>query len=371
MKILVTGFEPFGSDTENASEVAVRLLAAGWAGRSDLVVEILPVTFAGAPEALRDAVSRHRPDAVLAVGEAGGRGAVTPERFGRNRIDARIPDNDGAQPRDQVIDDGAPLRPATLDVDELVRRIRAVRVPAEVSEDAGAFVCNRLAVDVAALGVPAAFVHVPAVRSAGRAGVGDETDAATTAVTNALTFDDLARALTACVEAAASAVRGQGRAETPARTQGDPVRIHPVTVDDHSDWLVLWAGYLTFYAEDLPDRTTAVTFARLTDPDGPLHGAIARAADGTALGLVHWHTHSGTWNLGQVCYLEDLYVAPEGRRQGVGEQLITHVRWWAAGHGCDSLYWQTKADNLTARRLYDRLATEVGYVRYEIPDLHP
>lgn len=145
--------------------------------------------------------------------------------------------------------------------------------------------------------------------------------------------------------------------------------IRPLTADDHADWIVLWNGYLTYYEEDLPEQTTAVTFGRIVDPDCPVQGAIARGDDGTALGLVHWHTHCGTWNVGPVCYLEDLFVAPSGRRQGVGEQLITHVRGWAADHGCDSLYWQTKADNSTARRLYDRLATEVGYVRYEIDAL--
>lgn len=362
MKILVTGFEPFGGEPENASGEAVRQLSRRWSGAAEVVVGLLPVSFAGAPPALHALVEQHRPDAVVAVGEAGGRGSVTPERFGRNRIDARIPDNDGAQPRDLVIDDGPELRPATLDVEELVRRIRTVGVPAEVSQDAGAFVCNVVAVEVAALGLPAAFVHVPAVRTVGRAAVGTETDDGGWSPEQTLSFDDLVRALSSCVDAAIAAVAA-------ARNDDPAMVIREVTADDHTDWLALWNGYLTFYEEDLPERTTAVTFGRIADPDGPIHGAIARADNGTPLGLVHWHTHSGTWNLGLVCYLEDLYVAPEGRRQGVGEQLITHVRGWAAAHGCDSLYWQTKADNVTARRLYDRLATEVGYVRYEITPL--
>lgn len=206
MKILLTGFEPFGSDQENASEIAVGLLAARWDGAADLVVDVLPVSFTGAPRTLRSLVERHRPDAVLAVGEAGGRTAVTPERFGRNRIDARIPDNDGARPRDVQIDDGPPLRPATLDVDELTRRILEVGVAAEVSQDAGAFVCNRVAVELAGLDVPAAFVHVPAVRSWGTAGVGEETDGGAPAVDSHLSFDELALAVRACVDAAISAV---------------------------------------------------------------------------------------------------------------------------------------------------------------------
>ncbi|QCR18275.1 pyroglutamyl-peptidase I [Agrococcus sp. SGAir0287] len=205
MRILVTGFEPFGGDPENASREAVLRLASHAAAGDEVVTGVLPVAFATAPLALRALVDAHAPDAVLAVGEAGGRAVVTPERHGRNRMDARIPDERGDQPRGAAIDDGAPARPATLDVDLLVAAIREAGVPAEASEDAGGFVCNRIAVEVAGLGVPAAFVHVPAVRSSGVAGVGAETDAVGGAAT-ALTIDDLATALAACVRAAASEV---------------------------------------------------------------------------------------------------------------------------------------------------------------------
>lgn len=205
MRILLTGFEPFGGDAENASREAVLRLAERGVPGIELAVGILPVAFASAPPALRALVAEHAPDAVLAIGEAGGRAVVTPERHGRNRIDARIPDELGAQPRDLAIDDGPELRAATLDVDALVAAIRAAGVSAEVSEDAGRFVCNRIAVEVAGLGVPAAFVHVPAVRSIGVAGVGGETDAVA-GIATALTFDELATALGACAASAAAQV---------------------------------------------------------------------------------------------------------------------------------------------------------------------
>lgn len=208
MRILLTAFEPFGGDAENASREAVLRLVERGVDGVELVVGILPVAFASAPPALRALVAAHAPDAVLAVGEAGGRGVVTPERHGRNRIDARIPDELGAQPRDIVIDDGPELRAATLDVDALVAAIRAAGVPAEASEDAGAFVCNRIAVEIAGLGVPAAFVHVPAVRSVGVAGVGGETDA-TAGVATILTVGDLATALEACARSAIAQVVGR------------------------------------------------------------------------------------------------------------------------------------------------------------------
>ncbi|GAA2170728.1 pyroglutamyl-peptidase I [Agrococcus versicolor] len=205
MRVLITGFEPFGGDAENASREAVLRLASEGVDDVELVAGILPVAFATAPPALRALVAQHAPDAVLAVGEAGGRVTVTPERHGRNRMDARIPDERGDRPRDEPVDDGPALRPATLDVDALVAAIRSARVPAEASEDAGGFVCNRIAVEVAGLGVPAAFVHVPAVRSAGVAGVGGETDARGGRATR-LTIDDLAVALAACVRSAVAQV---------------------------------------------------------------------------------------------------------------------------------------------------------------------
>lgn len=207
MRVLVTAFEPFGEDAENASEVAVRLLAQGWRDPAvELLTAVLPVTFAGAPARLAELVRGASPDALLCVGEAGSRVAITPERWGRNWIDARIPDNAGRRPRGVRADAGPSGRAPGLDVSDMVRRMRAAGLPAEASEDAGAFVCNLVAYTAPGLGVPAAFVHVPAVRSAGTATVGGETDGAP-AARSGLGFDDLARALALCVTSAARTAR--------------------------------------------------------------------------------------------------------------------------------------------------------------------
>lgn len=203
MKVLVTGFEPFGGDTENAAAEAVTRLAAQWTGPDDLVTRILPVSFARAPRLLHEAVAAENPDAVICVGEAGGREAITPERQGWNRMRARIADNDGDAPADEPIDDGPEARPATLDVDTMTAAITDAGLPAQVSDDPGLFVCNRLAHAVALLDVPGVFVHVPAVRSAGLAGVGAETDGVAGTAT-ALSFDDLARGLDAAVRSVTS-----------------------------------------------------------------------------------------------------------------------------------------------------------------------
>lgn len=142
--------------------------------------------------------------------------------------------------------------------------------------------------------------------------------------------------------------------------------ITPLTPVDHADWLALWNGYLTFYETDLDDSITAATFARLTDPDVDIHGAIARDEHGTAVGIVHWLTHSATWTTTNYCYLEDLFVAPDARGHGTGRALIEHVRDWAKQNGSAKVYWLTSESNTTARALYDRVASRSGMIHYQI-----
>lgn len=142
--------------------------------------------------------------------------------------------------------------------------------------------------------------------------------------------------------------------------------IAPITNDDHTDWAVLWSGYLSFYETDLDEATTAATFERLVDADSGIHGAIARDENGAAVGIVHWLTHLGTWTTTNYCYLEDLFVASSGRGGGVGRALIEHVRAWAEQNGSSKVYWLTAESNATARVLYDRVASRSGMIHYEI-----
>lgn len=163
--VLLTGFEPLGGDAVNPSGDAVRRVGASWRGPAELVVEVLPVTFAGAATRLRELITAHRPDVVIAVGLAGGSDRIRVERIAVNLADARIPDNAGARPIDEESVPGAPLaREATLPVKAIAAAVRAVDIPAEVSHSAGTFVCNHVfftALDAVPSGVAAGFVHVP------------------------------------------------------------------------------------------------------------------------------------------------------------------------------------------------------------------
>lgn len=165
--VLLTGFEPFADDATNPSGDAVRLVARSWRGPERLVTAVLPVTFAGAAATLRALIAEHAPDIVIATGLAGGRAAVTAERVAINLVDARIPDNDGAQPADAPSLPGGPAAYfTTLPAKAIVRDAAAAGIPAALSMTAGTFVCNHVcyhALDAAAAtpGMRAGFIHVP------------------------------------------------------------------------------------------------------------------------------------------------------------------------------------------------------------------
>jgi len=165
MTVLLTGFEPFGGSGTNPSWEAVSLVAAR---RDDVVAVELPCAFDASLPALRAAIERHLPEVVVCVGQAGGRADVTPERVAINLVDARIPDNAGAQPVDVPVVEGGPAAYFTsLPVKAAVAAIRAANVPGSVSHTAGTYVCNQVFYGLMHLlatdfpGLRGGFVHVP------------------------------------------------------------------------------------------------------------------------------------------------------------------------------------------------------------------
>lgn len=167
--VLLTGFDPFGGDAVNPSWLAVERLRGEILAGHRIETAQLPTAFERAPRALRAAIRRHRPALVLCIGQAGGRSAISFERVAINVIDARIPDNDGAQPVDAPVAKGGPAAYfSTLPIKSLRAALLAVGVPAEISQTAGTFVCNQVfyALMHALTRMPAphprgGFVHVP------------------------------------------------------------------------------------------------------------------------------------------------------------------------------------------------------------------
>ncbi|MBR4435342.1 MAG: pyroglutamyl-peptidase I [Clostridia bacterium] len=167
MKILITAFDPFGGESVNPAELAVSRLSTRIAG-AEIIKLIVPTVFGASTETVLAAIEAERPDAVICIGQAGGRCAITPERVAVNVIDARIADNAGNRPVDEpVIKSGPDAYFSTLPIKAIVERIRESGIPASVSESAGTFVCNALmygilhALKTRFSGIIGGFIHIP------------------------------------------------------------------------------------------------------------------------------------------------------------------------------------------------------------------
>src|SRR5690606_23191559 len=143
--------------------------------------------------------------------------------------------------------------------------------------------------------------------------------------------------------------------QQPAGDGSDGVRVRPLVAEDRAQWEPLWQGYLTFYESSVPAEVTEATFGRLLD-DPVMHGLVATDATGDLVGILHYIVHPTTWDTRPVCYLEDLFVAPQQRGTGAGRALIAALTGIGRDEGWSAIYWMTKADNAVARRLYDRMA---------------
>ena len=184
--ILVTGFEPFGGEAVNPSAQVARALHGRRIGGAAVVGIVLPCAFGEAVHMLRDALATHRPQLVLALGQAGGRGDLSLERVAINLDDARIADNRGAQPIDEPVQAGGPAAYfTTLPVKAMIAALRQAGHPASLSHSAGTFVCNHVFYGLQHLlagqgSVRSGFMHLPylpeqAERHAGAPGLALDT----------------------------------------------------------------------------------------------------------------------------------------------------------------------------------------------------
>ena len=167
MKILVTGFDPFGGQSVNPAYEAVRLLP-DQIGETAIIKAQIPTIYGQGADLLEQLMTTHSPDCVILVGQAGGRDAISIERVAINVQDASIADNVGNQPVDQPVVPGGPAAYfATIPVKKIISNVKEAGIPCCISDSAGTFVCNDLMyrllhyVDANKLAVTGGFIHVP------------------------------------------------------------------------------------------------------------------------------------------------------------------------------------------------------------------
>jgi GNAT superfamily N-acetyltransferase len=143
-----------------------------------------------------------------------------------------------------------------------------------------------------------------------------------------------------------------------------PPIIRPLRPADEADWRALWSDYLAFYETSVPEEVYLSTFARLLGSDSQDFNCLIAEIDGKPVGLAHYLFHRHGWKIENVCYLQDLYVAPKARGTGTGRALIEAVYAASDAAGAPAVYWLTQDFNHTARRLYDRVARVTPFIRY-------
>lgn len=167
MKILVTGFDPFGGEKINPAIESVKILPDKIKDAEIIKLEI-PTVIGKSVDKIRDKIEEVKPDVVLSIGQAGGRPDITVERVGINCDDCRIQDNEGNQPIDEEVVKGGPAAYfSTLPIKAMVENIKNNKIPASISNTAGTFICNHVLYGVAHIqatkypNMRTGFIHIP------------------------------------------------------------------------------------------------------------------------------------------------------------------------------------------------------------------
>lgn len=171
MKVLLTGFDPFGGEKVNPAEEAVKMVKENING-AKIIKLTIPTVRHKSVRAIEEAIEKHNPDIVISIGQAGGRYDITPERVAINMDDFRIKDNEGNQPTDEIIkEDGQAAYFSNLPIKAMVKHMNENKIPATVSNTAGTFVCNHVMygimymIDKKYSNIKGGFIHIPYMTS--------------------------------------------------------------------------------------------------------------------------------------------------------------------------------------------------------------
>jgi GNAT superfamily N-acetyltransferase len=142
------------------------------------------------------------------------------------------------------------------------------------------------------------------------------------------------------------------------------VKIRRIEARDEPRWRELFAQYTRFYEREPDEAITRHVWSRIMDPAAPVYAIVAENDIDGVIGIANYLLHESTGSLTPVCYLQDLFVDPAMRGEGVGKALIDSLVAETAAHGWSRLYWSTKENNYRARALYDKYTPHSGFLRY-------
>lgn len=135
---------------------------------------------------------------------------------------------------------------------------------------------------------------------------------------------------------------------------------------DLAAWRHLFNGYCAFYGVTATDEHMALVWNWIHDPGFPTQCLLALDSSGHPVGLAHYRTWQWPLRGSTGCYLDDLFVDPRHRTQGVAARLLASLQDLAAAENWEIIRWITRQDNTTARRLYDQVATATPLVTYDM-----
>lgn len=140
--------------------------------------------------------------------------------------------------------------------------------------------------------------------------------------------------------------------------------VRPLIRADYDQWLKLWQENCD---HKISDAVTAETWRRLTHPKEQVFGLCAETDDGRIAGILHYILHPTTGQIEPVCYMQDLFVAPAARRQGVARQLFWELQETGESDGWARIYWVADNGNPAAVNLYKTLGIRVDFGFYVLP----
>lgn len=368
MRLLLTGFEPFGGSSINPSQQVVEWLASEGLPGIDLITAILPVDRLHGPEKLVQVLEATQPEAVLCLGEASTRPALSIERLAINLLNYPIPDNQGEQVEDEPIIPGGPAAYfVTLPLRKALEAVQAVAVPVELSLNAGSYLCNQILYTLLnylaqwGLELPAGFIHLPRLPEQAAAGKKPGPS---------MSLETSLRGVKAVVKMLRDTVSGVkwGREAQPRAgivQESERVKIRRATAEDIEALvemrLALQREIGALFGDAPLDGAAEANrrYLRWALPLGKLMAWVAEAEGRLVAcgGMVLYSRMPGAHGLAtQEAYIMNMYTDPDFRRMGIAYELLKRMIQLARGAG--------------ARRVWLR-ATPMGKPVYEKAGFQP